>query len=88
MFTNFFGKVKNPCDDCLNGECTMNCSNRILDDTPDEGTVFIERLDDGTVQIKVRSPGAHGYSFVNMTWDQWTDLKALDPAPNEPTIAF
>lgn len=88
MFTNFFGRVKNPCDDCLNGECTMNCSNAIIDDTPDEGTVFIERLEDGTVQIKVRSPGAHGYSFVNMTWEEWTELKSLDPAPNEPAIAF
>jgi hypothetical protein len=82
MFTNFFGKVKSPCDDCLNGECTMNCSNRVLDDTPDEGTVFIERLEDGTVQLKVRSPGAHGYSFVNLSWQEWADLKSLDlPVP-------
>jgi len=55
---------------------------------PDEGTVFIERLEDGTVQLKVRSPGAQSYSFVNMTWSEWTDLRSLDPAPNEPTIAF
>lgn len=23
-----FGRVKNPCGDCVNGRCTMNCSGR------------------------------------------------------------
>lgn len=74
-------------------DCTADCEGR--DDCPsktwmagDKGTVHIERLDDRTVTIKVRSPGAYGYSFVNMTWDEWTELRSLDPAPNEPAIAF
>lgn len=30
-----FGKVKDPCDDCINGYCTMNCSGRVvLPDAP------------------------------------------------------
>lgn len=29
-----FGKVKNPCDDCWDGHCTMNCSGR--ETVPDE----------------------------------------------------
>jgi hypothetical protein len=30
-----FGKVKNPCGDCWDGECTMNCSDReIVADVP------------------------------------------------------
>jgi len=31
----FFGKVKNPCEDCVNGECTMNCSGREPSDEKD-----------------------------------------------------
>lgn len=33
---NFFGKVKDPCDDCSDGYCTMNCSGRITVEDKEE----------------------------------------------------
>jgi hypothetical protein len=29
-FTDYFGRVKNPCGDCVGDHCTMNCSGREL----------------------------------------------------------
>lgn len=74
-------------------DCTADCEGR--DDCPslvrmgsDKGTVFIERLEDGTVQLNVRSQGAHGYSFINLTWDEWAGLKSLDLPVPEPEVKF
>lgn len=54
----------------------------------DKGTVHLERLEDGTVSLKVRSPRAHAYSFVNLTWQEWVDLRSLDPPLPEPEVKF
>ncbi len=70
----FFGKVKNPCDDCVYGECTMNCSGRELSDEKDFGSCFVTREKDNTVTIRVRSPNAYGESSINVPWKTWVQL--------------
>ncbi len=41
-----FGKVKDPCDDCLDGHCTMNCSDRqIVPEVPEQCKCMAE-IDD------------------------------------------
>lgn len=75
MFTNVtFGRVKRPCEDCLNGECTMNCSGAELADTePDFGSVFVTRTG-ADVTIRVRSPHSLAESKVTMPFKAWKKL--------------
>lgn len=71
-----FGKVKNPCEDCLEGECTMNCSGKELAAPEiDSGSLFITREDDGTVTVKVRSPHQKSESKVNMPYSVWRRIR-------------
>lgn len=76
-----FGKVKNPCEDCWDGHCTMNCSGREPAESNDKGSAFITREKNGTVTIRVRSPDAYGESAINIPWDDWVSLREIGCAP-------
>lgn len=73
----------------LPGDCDYPCACPIVSpQQEDEGTVFIERRDDGSVMIAIRSSGAKTYSYVEMTWDEWVQLRSLDLPIPEPEIQF
>jgi hypothetical protein len=84
MFINFFGKVKNPCEDCVDGECTMNCSGREpADSFDDKGSLFITYEKDFTVTVKVRTPNRYIDSMINLPLEVWHQLIGSLALPSE-----
>jgi len=72
---SFFGRVKDPCPDCVKGECTMNCSGtEPADPTGDKGTLTICHNKNGTVTVTARSPGAYAESIVTIPAKDWSVL--------------
>lgn len=67
-----FGKPVDPCEDCVDGNCTMNCSRPMRDRAAspwgaDTGSMFITREKDGkTFTVKVRSPESEVESSVSL----------------------
>ncbi len=75
MFTNFFGRVKDPCEDCVGDECTMNCSGKErAGPSGDKGTLILTREDDGTVTVRARTPDAYAESKVNVPRSVWDEM--------------
>lgn len=91
----FFGKVKDPCGDCLDGHCTMNCSGREIikenDMTDSKGDPYIESLFQSINEkndeikrlrealVKISSPT----QSTNLLWWQ-QDARAALSNNNEP----
>lgn len=79
-----FGRVKVPCEDCVNGNCTMNCSGAELVSesehchiSPDKGFISILR-DVGMITVRVRSPGETRESKTMLPFDVWEQI-AIPP---------
>lgn len=84
MFTNFFGRVKNPCDDCVNGECTMNCSGREpAEPSGDKGTLIITYEKDNTVTVRARAPDEYAESKVNLPIHIWRAMVTIKSGGNK-----
>ena len=62
-----FGRPVNPCEDCIDGECTMNCSTPMLPKPEDHGSLFLTREKDGkTITVRVRSPHSKAESTISL----------------------
>lgn len=72
MFTNFFGRVKDPCEDCVDDQCTMNCSGKEpAGPSGDKGTLILTREKDGSVTVRARTPDEYAESKVNIPGAIW-----------------
>lgn len=86
MLTNFFGRVKNPCPDCVGNECTMNCSGREpAGPSGDKGTLILTREKDGTVTVRARAPDEYAESKINIPGTIWDEMASTVASHVEKT---
>jgi hypothetical protein len=67
-----FGKAVKPCEDCLNGFCTMNCSSQYPPPPPEGPGVRVVR--DGSEKVKQELPGGMRFDVQQANYPQIGDV--------------
>jgi len=72
-----WGHPVGPCEDCIDGVCTMNCSGPRLPEPEDHGSCFLTREKDGeTITVRARTPGSKIESKVSIPVTIWKRMVA------------